>query len=101
MGDIEPPRGKSLVPLNAHLKKQQTEIQINEKVSIVDALKIRLRDLEEIEAKKIRFQMQILQNEIDFLKDKQNQIVDVNGGDASEENKENENKQNQEVNGNV
>lgn len=65
MGDIK--RNTSLVPIEGELKKKHTEIQINEKLSHIAGLKQRLDDLENIEAKKLRFQIEVLEKEIGFL----------------------------------
>ena len=87
MGDIELPRGRSLVPIEGDLEIKQREIQINEKKSVLDALKIRLIDLEEIEAKKIKFQMEVLQREIEFLNGK---IITIKEGHEESNEKNNE-----------
>jgi len=65
MSDIK--RNTSLVKMDSELQKKHREIQVNEKKSQINALKQRLDDLESIEAKKLRLQVEILQKEIDFL----------------------------------
>ena len=74
MGDLERPT-RGMVPIDGDLAKKQRVIQVNEKRSVIDALNIKLRDLKEIEQKKIEFQIELLEREIDFLKNKD--VVDT------------------------
>lgn len=82
MSDLERPK-TSLVPIKGDLIRKQNEIRINEKKSLIDALTIRLRDLEEIEAKKIKLQMEVLNREIDFL-NKEDEAIDVEANQDKE-----------------
>jgi hypothetical protein len=73
MGDLQVAQ-KEIVPIVGKLKKQQLEIEINEKLASVKGLKLRLENLKNIEQKKLEFQIDVLEKQIDHYK---NQFANV------------------------
>lgn len=67
-------RNTQLVNIEGELKKKHIQILINEKKSSIAALTQRLKDLIDIEQKKLEFQIEIHTREITAL---QGKIIDV------------------------
>ena len=67
MGDLQIAQ-KEIVPIIGKLKQQQLEIEINEKLSAVKGLKLRLENLVNIEQKKLEFQIDVLEKQIEHFK---------------------------------
>lgn len=68
MADIE--RKNHLINMDDELEKKHNEILINEKISQIEGLKLRLKDLETIEAKRLKLKIEILDKEIIILQAK-------------------------------
>lgn len=72
MSDIR--RNNHLVEMNAEMKKKHIEIMINEKKSVIHGLKRKLEDLENVEAKKLRLEIEMREKEISELQKNINAI---------------------------
>lgn len=82
MADIQ--RNLPAVVMDEKLVAQRTEILINERLSSIKNLKQNLADLQDIQAKKLQFEIDMKEKEIELLKSKSPQDVAI----EEEQNKE-------------
>ena len=74
MSDIN--RNKGLMSLDGELKKKHLEIQVNEKLSQIASLKLRLEDLRSIEEKRVKLQIEMLEKEISQMTAQDVEIIE-------------------------
>lgn len=75
MSDIQ--RLPALIKTDPELSKKHTQIIINEKISQIKGLEIRLEDLKNIDQKRIELQIETLKKEVNNLIKYKEQIIDV------------------------
>jgi len=71
---------RALVKPTDEMEKKHIQITINEKASQINGLKNRLSDLVNVEGKRIELQIEVLEKEIEFLENKLAIDVQINKG---------------------